>query len=1031
NGTYNLFKGLYGSGDLYIVDPYYTNYSNINYGNNQKYSADKWYRIDNYIDLDSRKMYIYIDGELYVQGPLPDYYKEFCGIKLVQNAAGDAGSYYDNIEIYRMNGEIGFDFIDKEKSIPKDYANYASVAFKADTVGNIFFEDTGVKFDAEIRNSESRSAVLNGRFYVTDGYNNIIWTKENTYSLKPYEKAVETLDIDTRGQKGYFNLIGEFTTDKASRIGSVSTRFSVLASPEGHNSRWGVGNHFDRNGGKSAEMTEIMSKAGIGTVRVGSTTMQWNDFETEKGVYKYNQITDNTLDIVSSNGMQVMQLMYGKNPIYKGEHPPHSDDEIAAFAKACYEWVKAAGDRVQLFEVWNEYDLPTFNPERRPVEDYVRMLKAVYPAVKAANPNAIVVGLSPSGQAWEWARSAVDAGALDYMDAVSIHPYAAVMSPETYDMVGKIKSFKDYCAEKGYDDIMFVASETGWSSGDLGSTKLQAAYELRWMTLNTYYDLIDVLCKYTAQDHDISSIREQNFGFFKFWKYVDIPYEAKDNLLAVSAYNTVMNGAAAIDDISGDKGNIFRFALPDGRQVIVAYALSGSADMAFTTSASVMEYIDMYGNRSEIKSNGGKVNLHLTDNPIYLVCDDFGDIAEAEADFVTNASTIYGTPSGKSLFSISGPSDGVSFEYSLMSGMSVEKEYTKDGVYYAELRMPSVMQEKDAITVKAVKDGSVIYRGEFPIGVTNGVNAYMKVRPYKNTESDRWEAVVTAENTNYDEVLDGTFTVTKPEALAKAMNSIEFEPIAGGESKEISFFLPEIFYRYNIEGVCEFSNGTKVEVGDDYRLTTASYADSAPEIDGVISEGEWSEDSYVTQAQFEVVIESHEGKNDLNVNKMYTMWDEEYLYISAEILDDKLDYEHSKERIWAGDSIQFAIAFEKKKSAPRTEIGFGLDKNFEPAIERTLFMGSADAVAFEGYEVKILRDEENKLTTYEAKFPWDVMIPDNIRPEAGKTMYISFLLNENDDGTRLGWAKCGDGIDTEKDPSKYNELHLLKSKKSN
>lgn len=187
----------------------------------------------------------------------------------------------------------------------------------------------------------------------------------------------------------------------------------------------------------------------------------------------------------------------------------------------------------------------------------------------------------------------------------------------------------------------------------------------------------------------------------------------------------------------------------------------------------------------------------------------------------------------------------------------------------------------------------------------------------------------------------------------------------------------------------------------------------------------------VREAQFEIVIDSHEGKNDLNVNKMYTMWDEEYLYISAEILDDKLGYEYGKERIWAGDSIQFAIAFEKKRSAPRTEIGFGLDKNLNPATERTLFMGSDDAVAFEGHEVKILRDEEKKLTTYEAKFPWNVMIPDNIKPEAGKAMYISYLLNENDEGTRLGWAKCGDGIDTDKDPSLYNELHLLKSEKNN
>lgn len=168
------------------------------------------------------------------------------------------------------------------------------------------------------------------------------------------------------------------------------------------------------------------------------------------------------------------------------------------------------------------------------------------------------------------------------------------------------------------------------------------------------------------------------------------------------------------------------------------------------------------------------------------------------------------------------------------------------------------------------------------------------------------------------------------------------------------------------------------------------------------------------------------GSDDLNVNALYTSYDEDNIYISAEIYDDKQGYEIGRERIWAGDSIQFAIAFEKDIAAARTEVGFGLDKNLKPSVGRTLFMGSEDAVSFEGYELEIKRDEDKKLTVYEAKFPWDVLIPSNVKISQGETMYISFLVNENDEGTRRGWVKCGDGIDTVKDPSKYNELHLLK-----
>lgn len=1023
NGMYSLFKNIQTDGTLYNSDP--------NYGNIQ-YDADRWYHIDNYIDTQNKMLYIYIDGELYLQTVFPDYFKDFCGIKFIQNIRSDAGNYYDNLKIYRMNGDIGLNFDKSGTACPDNFKSCVSVNFKNDTIGNIFFASTGANFTPEIRNTFNKELNTSVKYYALDSYNNVVWAKESEYKISPYGSISDNLNIDTGKLRGRFTLYAEFTDTKSNiEYKEISTRFTVIEDADGHNMRWGVGNHFDRNGGKSSEIVKILSQAGFGTCRVTDKLMTWESYESEKGVYKTIKSYNDVIDMLSENNMNAFQLLYGGNPLYLDSHPPYTDKDIAAFAKACANWAKDTEGTINMYEVWNEYDLPTFNRYGRPVEDYVKMLKAVSEAIKEVRPDAKIIGLSPSGLAWDWAKRAVDNGALDYCDYVSLHPYSQNMSVDDYNWVSKLQDFKKYCADKGYDDVRLVASEMGWSSASIDGDKQQAAYAVRMMSLNTYYDLIDIVCWYTAQNHNISTPHERNFGLLKYWTYTDLPYEAKDSLIAISTYNAYMNGAKALDDICVENShNILRYTLPSGKQAIVAYALKDALDVGFASSAQSAEYIDMYGNKKILNAQNSKFNLHLSGEPIYLIADDFGDISACKSDFAVQDKNIYGNPSGKTVFKINQPENlNVTYKLDLMNTMQAENEYTQNGEHCTELRMPKTMGDDDKITVSAYDGEKIIYTAEIPLKATDGVKATMSVKPFNNN-SDRWQAVIDIENTDYDEEVEGTFKVTQPQSLADSMGEIKINSIKGGDKGEVRFFLPEISYSYTLKGILEFTNGKKIELGDDYKLMTAAYADSKPVLDGVLSPNEWNENSYVSQQQFEIVLPNYKGADDLYVNKLYTMWDEEYLYIAADITDDSLDYEHDKERIWAGDSIQFAVSFEKNKNAPRTEIAFGIDKNKKPTAARYYFMGTEEPNnSFSGYDVKISRDDNTKHTTYEAKFPWDILIPGNVEPKADIAMYLSYLINENDTGTRLGWIKCGGGIDTAKDPSQFNEVHLLGSAK--
>lgn len=140
------------------------------------------------------------------------------------------------------------------------------------------------------------------------------------------------------------------------------------------------------------------------------------------------------------------------------------------------ELVKYKGQQ-PLAEIWNEPNLYYEWGDKPPdPEYYARMLRAIYPIIKAAVPDATVVtaGLATVGSDQffpnamddaTFLRRMYDAGALGSFDAVGTHPYGFGRPPE---QGGEILSFRRaetqhaISAEKGDPDRPMVATEFGW-----------------------------------------------------------------------------------------------------------------------------------------------------------------------------------------------------------------------------------------------------------------------------------------------------------------------------------------------------------------------------------------------------------------------------------------------------------------------------------------------------------------------------------------------------------------------------------------
>ncbi len=127
-------------------------------------------------------------------------------------------------------------------------------------------------------------------------------------------------------------------------------------------------------------------------------------------------------------GRPLLILDYG-NPLYDGGGQLSSAEAIAAWSRYVRFVVKHFKGRVDQFEVWNEWNIGGGGtPAQRAArygspEDYAKVLKAAYSAVKAENATATVIGGAFAGYDYKWIEAFARAGGFSSLDAFSAHPY--------------------------------------------------------------------------------------------------------------------------------------------------------------------------------------------------------------------------------------------------------------------------------------------------------------------------------------------------------------------------------------------------------------------------------------------------------------------------------------------------------------------------------------------------------------------------------------------------------------------------------
>jgi hypothetical protein len=149
--------------------------------------------------------------------------------------------------------------------------------------------------------------------------------------------------------------------------------------------------------------------------------------------------------------------------------------------------------------------------------------------------------------------------------------------------------------------------------------------------------------------------------------------------------------------------------------------------------------------------------------------------------------------------------------------------------------------------------------------------------------------------------------------------------------------------------------------------------------------------------------EKWKGPDDLSA-KIYLGWDNEHIYIAAEVKDDKHCNLQPANTLWDGDAIQFAFAPLSIVTITPINLGVALSKG--QSISKRWRGGVSGLFNRSKYIVK--RDEEKKVTYYEIKIPCSSL---NIEGRKGQMFGFNIVVFDDDDekGQKY-WMQLAPGL---------------------
>ncbi|WP_350275685.1 sugar-binding protein [Kribbella sp. HUAS MG21] len=798
------------------------------------------------------------------------------------------------------------------------------------------------------------------------------------------------------------------------------TDFAVLAPHDFSGStdtRIGVASALAFGGAANPglEAVPLMAAGGISTARDEAF---WSSAETTKGVIQFPQKVKDYKAALDANNVDFLNILDYGNTLYYPDEAPATDEQRAAFTRYAVAAVDEFGTEHTTYELWNEWNLRDPNgAAKASADNYVALLEMVSGAVRAKHPDVRLTGPSLAVMNdWQgWFTRFADLGGLDYVDAVTIHPYVQPLDPEA--SVAYVNTIRGIMAAHGVSKPIYI-TEQGWATGTNPSSVSEPtqARDLVRGHLLAYGNGVARYSSYNFMDsgNDPANL-EHRFGL------VRNRLDARGALVPKPSYVATAVLARQIDELPligqrrfGAGGYDVAFDAGGGQSVHAVWSTTPVVVAATAPAGSTVKVTNLYGAETTLTADaGGHVWVSAGPEPIYLRGAIIGPMlpsgrfafsvgSEVAGDPVTGTLTFTNPDPVTHAFTVT--AGGGQASGSVAAGATATAQVTYPAQDSTGPRTYSAAVEVDGRQVAWLSTGGT---ANAPLAITgshvrNGAGKDLLRFRVTNASSRpltisgvEWSsgaasgtlltgATIASHATSYADV---ELPVTAPSTWSATIRRTGPADIrATGKLSPVGAATRAVRHTVTLDGVVDPAVA---------RLPAISLAGTGtPPVQG------WT------------------GPDDLS-GSLWITHDDRNLYLSARVTDDAFAQPNRNGDIWAGDSLQLGMtAGSPGESADAQEIGAALTG--AGTVDTWRWTPVAQAGAPSGVQAKVVRDAAARTTTYEVAVPWPALA---FAPE-DRLLAATVVINENDGAGRRGWLTWGKGVAETKNPAGFNPVFL-------
>lgn len=941
-----------------------------------------------------------------------------------------------------------------------------------DRTGNIFeYYNTQKVVHNSFTNTEAVKKNVSVEYrLVNTETGGVVYRKSDNFDILPKKTVIRDVNIDT-DMCGLHEWKVDILNDRGESVKCFDedTIAIVKTDPNKIKSEFSwINAHLQRYRQDDAnKLLEVLDMSNTAGLRIEAT---WATAEKTKGQYTFRgERIEPLFEQASRLGLKLGVLIgynnriYNKNDSYQ-EALPDTKEELDGFKKYCDFIAKTYGKYFDIYEVWNEPNIATFNHTtyNDPVKGGAQMKDVTYAMRESVNkydPTAGIASVSITGlnldASKQWLEEALKNGIADKdagMNIMSLHTYHERLAPEEAKMYNVVKEYQKKVEEYGIKDIPVYISEYGVTTPD-DNTGLEN--KTNWVIRDTIlfkaHGVGDYMFLYNAEQKGIiDKGREDNFGIVT---HPEQKYQidgktcvATRPYVAYTAMNYVLGGKVE-EDGTWEPGNdiyLNRFKSEKwNSNVLTMWSANGEKSLTLDLGVNSVDYYDRYGNKTTVTGDDGIFTFVLDERPAYIVGNFTRNIVKNHEPLI-KLSEYKATSSeadGGIVLKADLPKDkNYTVEAMLADGQKAEVS-NEDGKTVVRCKTNKTQGETSSFLDLYVKDNdkNVAYM-QLPILFTENFKADLSFKVKDSSDYNNWD--VSAEVTNYmkESPITGYIEFAEPSEFA-ALGKIDIGKIEAATTKTVTFNVANLVQKgfRNFEYSIVTNEGGKITDNISRDLNIATRAKNSVKIDGIAEPGEWPTNTFMTadSAENAVNLSGFEwtGADDKSA-KAAIMWDDEYMYLYSEVTDDVYFQDQDAAYSYKGDGIQFGLLVDTGEDA-FTALGQANTVFNEFAISALPDTGEVAThrhkVQFDRCKTGSCKGAEGAMvrngnkTYYEWRMPWSEIVGiENWKPQEGQKLGFSALWNDNDGQGRKGWVEYASGIGVTKNSKDFTNLEFIK-----